>query len=95
MRAWIRSAVVFAALGLGLSPSARAAEDLQPIAPMVAIQINHFDSDIFASHHGYISVGDSVGGYAQYYWGGSRCPGLTFDARSARGPRRWRWASGS
>jgi len=46
------------------------------IGPIVALRIQNTSSDDFASFKGFILVGESIGGYVRYNWGGSRCPAL-------------------
>ena len=71
---WLRS--LAATLGVTLAPGLGWADTVQPIAPLVAIQLLEPVSDDFSSFHGFIMVGDSVGGYARYKFGGNHCPGI-------------------
>ena len=52
------------------------ADTTQAIGPIVGLRVNHDTADSHALYHGRIFVGDSIGGYAEYRWGGSSCPGL-------------------
>jgi len=61
-------------LAFALATSARA-DTVQFVAPIVALRINSNTSDEFPVFHGFIKVGDSIGGYARYEWGGSHCIG--------------------
>jgi opacity protein-like surface antigen len=72
-----RSFVILAAV-LVLVPAAHA-DTTQAVGPIVALRIQHHTSDTHAQFHGTIKVGDPIGGYAEYRWGGSSCPGLTLD----------------
>ena len=56
--------------------TAAQADTTQAIGPIVALRIHHPTADQHASFHGLIVVGDAIGGYANYRWGGSSCPGL-------------------
>jgi hypothetical protein len=68
---------VFAVLGVALlSVTAAEADTTQAIGPIVALRIHHPNADQHASFHGSITVGDAIGGYAEYRWGGASCPGL-------------------
>ena len=67
---------VIPALSIILTHAAMA-DTTQAIGPIVALRVNHTSADFHASYHGRIFVGDSNGGYAEYRWGGSSCPGLT------------------
>jgi hypothetical protein len=58
------------------TPGIARADTEQPTAPVVALQLLESTSSDFSSFHGFIKVGDSVGGYAQYKWGGNHCPGF-------------------
>jgi hypothetical protein len=70
-------AILLTILALPIIPTnATAADTIQAIGPIVAIRENHSTADSHASYHGRIFVGDSIGGYAEYRWGGSSCPGL-------------------
>jgi len=42
---------------------------------VVALLVVDSSSDSYALYHGQITVGDPIGGFATYYWGGSYCPG--------------------
>jgi hypothetical protein len=75
MRNPIRWAAIMTLFAVVLNTSA-SADTIQTIAPLVAVRILTTNSDNYGNHHGFISVGDSEGGYAQYYWGGAVCPGL-------------------
>jgi len=69
---------VFSILAATLILSAAArADTVQATGPIVALSVNHSTADLHASYHGRILVGDIVGGYGEYRWGGSSCPGLT------------------
>lgn len=61
-------------LACALATSARA-DTAQFVAPIVALRIHSNDADEFPVFHGFIKVGDSIGGYARYEWGGSHCNG--------------------
>ena len=68
---------IFVILGATLVLATAAQGDTtQAIGPIVALRIHHSNADQFASFHGLIVVGDAIGGYADYRWGGSSCPGL-------------------
>ncbi len=62
-------------LAFALATSARAVDTVQFVAPIVALRINSNTADEFPVFHGFIMVGDSIGGYARYEWGGSHCFG--------------------
>jgi hypothetical protein len=67
------------AVSLVILTAARAGADtVQPIGPLVALRILNNASDEVGIYGGFITVGDSIGGYQTYFWEGSRCPALTF-----------------
>ena len=77
MRFRIRAlAVALLIVGALVTPQARA-DTAQPIGPLVALRYNSAASDDHGVYHGSITVGDSIGGYATYRWGGSNCPNAT------------------
>jgi hypothetical protein len=59
-----------------LAPGIASADDVKPMAPLVAVGLSESTSSEYASFHGFILVGDEIGGYLQYKWGGNHCPGL-------------------
>ncbi len=61
-------------LAFALATPSRA-DTVQFVAPIVALRINSNTSDEFAVFKGFIKVGDSIGGYALYKWGGVHCSG--------------------
>ena len=71
-----------AALAVALAAAVASADTVQPIARLAAIVLNESSSDDYASYHGIIFVGDDVGGYFQYKWGGSHCPGFDVSAEA-------------
>jgi hypothetical protein len=42
---------------------------------LVSLYVVEPTSDEYAIQHGSITVGDSIGGFGTYHWGGSYCPG--------------------
>jgi hypothetical protein len=65
------ASLLFATLLPGL-----AIADLQgATGRLVALIVFEPTSDEYALHHGSITVGDAIGGFATYHWGGSFCPG--------------------
>jgi hypothetical protein len=42
---------------------------------LVGLLVIEPTSTQYAQYHGSITVGDSIGGFATYHWGGSFCPG--------------------
>ena len=53
------------------------ADVVGPIGPIAALRIQTPNSDDIGTFRGYVLVGDSIGGYLRYNWGGSFCPGAT------------------
>jgi hypothetical protein len=69
-----------AALGLVFGVASIAGADTDGVTGrIVALRVWAPTSDDYPAHHGEIVVGDSIGGFATYYWGGSFCPGKTLD----------------
>lgn len=69
-----------AAMALLLCVVAPAAADTDGSSGrIVALRVWGASSDDYAVHHGQIVLGDSIGGFATYYWGGSYCPGKDLD----------------
>ncbi len=66
-----------ATLLLGAAPAY--ADDVQPIGLIAVLRVNELSSDDYGSFHGILIVGDSVGGYFSYKWGGSHCPGKNLE----------------
>jgi opacity protein-like surface antigen len=77
-----------AALAAAIAPSAGSADTVQPIAPIVALRLVEPNSDEYSSFHGFILVGDDVGGYLQYKWGGNHCPGLDLSSENVAALQR-------
>jgi len=50
------------------------ADTAQPVGPLVALRIINASSDQAGGNRGFITVGDSIGGYQSYFWRGSQCP---------------------
>jgi hypothetical protein len=72
------------------------ADVIAATGPIVALRTNSLNSDDYAIFHGFIVVGDSIGGYARYHWGGSYCPGkdlseaeVSLLQRGMNNPRIW------
>ncbi len=55
---------------------------------VVALLVLEPTSDDYALHHGAITVGDAIGGFATYYWGGSFCPGKDLSEASVAALQR-------
>ena len=71
---------ILVALGLALGlATAAGADTVRSTAPIVAMRIHGINSDE-GFFDGFIMVGDSIGGYARYNWGGSFCPGVDLNA---------------
>jgi hypothetical protein len=95
MRRVAKIAVVLGSLSLALATGSRA-DVVAATGPIVALRTNSPNSDDYALFHGFIVVGDSIGGYARYHWGGSYCPGKTLTEaevaliqRGMNNPRIW------
>jgi len=52
------------------------ADTIGATGPVVVLRIYTTHSDDDGLQDGLLRVGDAVGGYLTYYWGGSRCPSL-------------------
>lgn len=76
------------ALAVAIAPGVASADTVQPIAPIAALRLVEPTSDEYALYHGFILVGDSIGGYAQYKWGGNQCPGLDISIESVAALQR-------
>ncbi len=74
----ILALAALAILPLGAAPAT--ADDVQPTGPIAVLRVNETTSDDYASFHGILIVGDSVGGYFSYKWGGSHCAGFDLGA---------------
>jgi hypothetical protein len=76
-----RVLTAFATPGLALllvfgSIAGPSAADVQAATGrLVALLVVDPTSDSYPLYHGAISVGDSIGGFTTYHWGGSFCPG--------------------
>lgn len=69
-----------AAIGLVSGAASIAGADTDGVTGrIVALRVWAPTSDDYPIHHGEIVVGDSIGGFATYYWGGSFCPGTTLE----------------
>jgi len=68
--------VAFGLIALLATPVS--ADIVGPIGPIAAQRIQTPNSDDYGIFRGFILVGDSIGGYLRYNWGGSYCPGLNF-----------------
>lgn len=56
--------------------AAPAGADLQAATGrLVSLLVVEPTSDDYALYHGAITVGDPIGGFGTYHWGGSFCPG--------------------
>jgi len=55
---------------------------------LVALLVVESTSDTYPLYHGQITVGDSIGGFATYHWGGSFCPGQTIPTTSVASLQR-------
>jgi hypothetical protein len=66
-------------LQLVLVGPALAVDNVGALAPLVALNVNTVDSDTFLQFHGRMIVGDSIGGYAEYRWGGTACGSKTLE----------------
>ena len=74
------SVAAVAALGLLLGSAGTAGADTDGVSGrIVALRVWAPTSDDYPIHHGQVVVGDSIGGFATYYWGGSYCPGKDLD----------------
>jgi len=66
------------ALALLLLPlSAQAADEVGALGPIVLFGHSDASADKFLQYHGRLVVGDSVGGYQEYRWGGASCGSKT------------------
>jgi len=71
-----RALLVLMALAAMLAPSPTATADVQAATGrVVALLVVEPTSDDYAAYHGQVTVGDPIGGFATYHWGGSFCPG--------------------
>lgn len=59
-------------LVLPASP-ALAADALGALGPIVVVERNSQSADAYLQWHGRMVVGDSIGGYLEYRWGGVAC----------------------
>ena len=64
-------------LGVGALAQPGAADVQAATGRLVALLVVEPTSDTYPLYHGQITVGDSIGGFATYHWGGSFCPGQT------------------
>jgi hypothetical protein len=55
------------------------ADTVGAIGRVAAIRVNTSASDDFGSFHGWVLIGDSIGGALTYKWGGSHCPGVNLE----------------
>ena len=75
----MRRSLAVAALCTLVVSSGASADTVQPIGPIAAMRFNNPQSDDFSSYHGFIVVGDSIGGYLTYKFGGNHCPGFDLE----------------
>jgi len=64
---------LFAALPLALASPVEATESVGALGPIVVVARNSTSADLYLQFHGRMVVGDSIGGYAEYRWGGTSC----------------------
>jgi hypothetical protein len=67
---------VLLAVSLAL-PRPAHADDLGALGPIVVVARNSTSADTYLQFHGRMVVGDSIGGYAEYRWGGTSCGSRT------------------
>jgi len=63
----------FVLLPLAFTGSARAADNVGALGPLVVVARNSDSADLYLLYNGRIIVGDAIGGYAEYRWGGTSC----------------------
>lgn len=65
-------------LTLSLAPTGPAqADDVGALGPIVLVARNSTSADTYLQFHGRMVVGDSIGGYTEYRWGGTSCGSRT------------------
>lgn len=67
------ASALLALLSLAPAVPALAADATGALGPIVALQVNADTSDAYLQFHGRMIVGDSIGGYEEYRWGGTAC----------------------
>jgi len=54
-----------------------AADNTGALGPLVVVSRNSASADTYLQFHGRAVVGDSIGGYVEYRWGGASCGSRT------------------
>jgi len=81
MSPWVRRFALalstFVMLPLIFGSPAQAAENVGALGPIVLVARNTDSADLYLLYNGRMVVGDAIGGYAEYRWGGTSCGSRT------------------
>jgi hypothetical protein len=67
----------FVMLPLAFAGPARATESVGALGPIVVVARNTDSADLYLQYNGRMIVGDAIGGYLEYRWGGTSCGSRT------------------